>query len=121
LQPLGEDELAAAGDALSKLGIPIKAIETSPFDRCSTHGKIWADKLNVTNTPTFDLNYMANWREQKTTTPDLVGASKMDSNKYSAWQLRRILGTEPPVGTNKIYITHGFNIKWATSAASDEG
>jgi len=122
LQRVGEDEVVAWAEAMRHLEIPIERIRTSPFHRCHRHGKLVAETVGSTDVnATLDLLYMANWKEFASEEGLDEGATEIDVKTSQVWRLRSLLGQAPAAGTNRLYVSHGFNIKWGTGLAVDEG
>ncbi|CAG0951131.1 hypothetical protein MYXO_00208 [Myxococcaceae bacterium] len=91
----GRREAEEIGRAFERLGIRISEVQTSPYCRTLETGRLAFGKA----TPTEVLS---------------VGDSlAMDGKLERAAEVRRLLDTAPPAGTNAVLITHTGNLLYA--------
>jgi phosphohistidine phosphatase SixA len=95
LSEQGKREAAEIGESFKKLGIQVQAVYSSPYCRTLETGRIAFGKA----TPTQALS---------------VGdALAMEGKLDRAAEIRKLLDTAPPPGTNVVLITHTGNLLYA--------
>jgi phosphohistidine phosphatase SixA len=91
----GKQEAKAIGEAITKLGIKIDTVYASPYCRTLETGRLAFGKA----TPSETL---------------AVGDRlSMDGKLERAAEIRKLLDTAPPAGTNVVLITHTGNLLYA--------
>jgi len=95
LSEQGKREAGEIGDAFKKLGIRVQAVYASPYCRTLETGRLAFGKA----TPTEALS--------------VSDGLAMDGKLDRAAEIRKLLDTAPPPGTNVVLITHTGNLLYA--------
>jgi phosphohistidine phosphatase SixA len=91
----GQKQARAIGKAVQTLGITIAEVLTSPYCRCIDTAKLAFGKFTVV----ADLVWT-------------LGQSEAETQRRTE-ALRKLLGTQPPKGTNTVLVSHTANLKEA--------
>jgi phosphohistidine phosphatase SixA len=91
----GRAQATRIGTAFRVLGIPVGAVESSPFCRCKDTAQLAFGRYTVNNVLFFAINVSA------------------DERKQLAESLRRMLATPPAPGTNTVIVSHTANLQEA--------
>jgi phosphohistidine phosphatase SixA len=95
LSEQGKREATEIGDALRRLGIQVDAVYSSPYCRTLETGRLAFGKV----TPSDSLS--------------VADSLTMDGKIGRGGDIRKLLDTAPPPGTNTVLITHTGNLLYA--------